>query len=101
MSSLALLEAVFHHVDLVLLTAATGFSLVAARGFRGTPWGRVLGPIPVVAGGFLAATVLLTLPLSTATISPYLAVSWAVAIGAMAWSAVEYWRVMSGRVIAA
>lgn len=35
-------------VQAAMLFAALPLSIVAAYGFRGTPWGRVLSPLPVV-----------------------------------------------------
>jgi hypothetical protein len=35
--------------------AALPLSLIAAYGFRGTPWGRVLAPLPVMELAFAAA----------------------------------------------
>lgn len=39
---------VFTFVQAAILFAALPLSVIAAYGFRGTPWGRVLTPLPVV-----------------------------------------------------
>lgn len=35
-------------LQLVFLVLAFAFAVIAARGYRGTPWGRVLRPLPAV-----------------------------------------------------
>lgn len=41
--------------EVVLLSAALPLSVVAALGFRGSPFGRVTAPIPVVVGCYIVA----------------------------------------------
>lgn len=92
MSAFDLLDAMFLRTNIVLLTLALLFSLVAARGFRGTRWGRVLRPLPVVAGGFLVGMLAASLPIGPGLESLLVGVSWAPAVVAVALSAFEYRR---------
>lgn len=92
MVDLELIEAVFVRLNIVVLTLALVFSIVAVQGFRGTPWGAVLRPLPIVAGGFLASVFISSLPIGTGSTMSLVAFSWAVAIAAMCWAAIEYWR---------
>lgn len=48
------LEQVLSLATVVVLAAAFPLSLVAARGFRGAPFGSVLRPIPVVVAAYIA-----------------------------------------------
>lgn len=79
-------------LTLVATSVAFTLALVAARGFRGTPWGRVLAPLPVV---FAAMTLSTAVSLHPAT-PPHggwlSAGCWALAVAAIAASC---WRFVS------
>lgn len=77
---------------LLATTVASVFSTIAALGFRGTPWGRTLAPLPVV---FVALTVSTTVTIHPAT-PPHggwvASVCWLVAVAAIA---ATCWRFVS------
>ncbi|MFP4188669.1 MAG: hypothetical protein ACOCRA_01290 [Halobacteria archaeon] len=50
-----MLNEVFVLLEVVVLSVALPFSVVAALGFRGSPFGGVTTPIPVVLASYIAA----------------------------------------------
>lgn len=81
---------------LTTLTLAAGFPLavIAARGFSEAPFGRVLRPLPVVFGGFIALNVPTIVGIGTMGLYD-LAVS-TVAVGAAVVAAIEGFLLLGG-----
>jgi len=79
-------------LSLVATSVAFALALVAARGFRGTPWGRVLSPLPVVFGALTLSTAISVHPATPPDGGSLSAACWIVAVAAIA---VSCWRFVS------
>lgn len=90
----ALVE-LFRLGQVVVLSATLPFAIVAARGFRGTPFGRVVRPLVPITGAYLAiAATKLVAPAAVTTASR---VFGTIAVLLMAWTAVQAILLLSGR----
>lgn len=76
-------------VTFVATTVAFVLAVVAAVGFRGTPWGRALAPLPVVFGVMTASTGVTMHPATPADGGRVAVALWTVAVAAIA---VACWR---------
>ncbi|GAA0648508.1 hypothetical protein [Salarchaeum japonicum] len=83
------------HFELVCYTLSTAFSLLAYREYRGTPWGSVVAAVTVFSGTLLAWTFGVQF-LDTLLFS---ALAWFTASLAVAYAAVQYYRIGTGRVV--
>lgn len=83
-------------LQVVLLTVACVFAAIAALGYRGAPWGRVLRPLPFVLGVFVVTAVLAMLPLPDVwvDVATWL---WAVAVVGIAVTVYEFVTLTTGR----
>ncbi len=90
----ALVE-LFRIGQVIVLSAVLPLAVVAARGFRGTPFGRVVLPLIPITGAYLAiAATKLVLPGMAGTASRLLGT---VAVVLMAWVAAQAILLLSGR----
>jgi hypothetical protein len=90
----ALVE-LFRLGQVVVLSAALPLAVVAARGFRGTPFGRVVLPLVPITAAYLAiAATKLVMPDAATTASRLLGT---VAVVLMAWVAAQAILLLSGR----
>lgn len=53
-------------VQILLLAASLPLAVLAYRGYRGTPWGRVLQPLPIMEVCFILYLAILILQVDTA-----------------------------------
>lgn len=81
---------------LTTLTLAAGFPLaiIAARGFDDAPFGRVLRPLPIVFGGYIALNVPNVLGMGT--VGVYDLIVSTVAVGAAVVAAIEGFLLLGG-----
>lgn len=63
---LMIITAIANLVQILLLAASLPLALLAYRGYRGTPWGRVLQPLPVMEVCFILYLAILILEVDTA-----------------------------------
>ncbi len=78
-----------------MLSTTLPLAVVAARGFRGTPFGRVVRPLVPITGAYLAiAATKVVAPAAAATASR---VFGTLAVVLMAWTAVQAILLLSGR----
>ena len=90
----ALVE-LFRLGQVIVLSAALPLSALAARGFRGTPFGRVVLPLVPITAAYLAiAATKLVMPGAAAAASRLLGT---VAVVLMAWVAAQAILLLSGR----
>lgn len=92
------LTQLFTALNLAVLGVAFPLIWVAVRGYRGTPWGRVVAPLPWVAGALLFWAVAALLPLSIWVVGTVAAVSWGVATVGVAVIGVRAYRLFTGEV---
>ncbi|QDX40364.1 hypothetical protein [Salarchaeum sp. JOR-1] len=83
------------HLELVCYTLATVFSLLAYREYRGTPWGSVIAAVAVFSGALLVWA----FGVWFADALLFSALAWFVASLAVAYAAVQYYRIGAGRVV--
>ena len=82
-------------LQVVFLTVGAVFAVVAARGYRGSPWGRVLRPLPVVLALFVVSAGVALLPVAWwADVATYL---WGVAVLGIGVSVYEFLLLTTGR----
>lgn len=82
-------------LQVVFLTVGAVFAVVAARGYRGSPWGRVLRPLPVVLVLFVVSAGVALLPVPWwGDVATYL---WGVAILGIAVAVYEFLLLTTGR----
>lgn len=84
-------------LQIVLLTAMLLFIVVAARGYRGTAWGRVLRPVPVGVAGFLASVGVQVFSGTGLPVHLLSLLAWIPAVGAVALSAYRLVTMVSER----
>jgi hypothetical protein len=90
----ALVE-LFRVGQIIVLSATLPFAIVAARGFRGTPFGRVVRPLVPITVAYLAiATTKLVAPAAATTASRAFGT---LAVVLMAWTAAQAILLLSGR----
>lgn len=81
----------------VVLAMAFPFAVLAARGYRGTPWGRALKPLPVVTAALMlssAANFVLEDPQRAGYAGALL---WGVAGLGIGWSVLQTFVLLTGR----
>jgi len=96
MAALAdLLREVVLHFEIVCYTLSTAFALLAYREYRGTPWGRVIAAVAVF------STVLLAWAFGAQFVDAllYSALAWFIASLAVAYAAVQYYRIGTQQVV--
>ncbi|GGL57027.1 hypothetical protein [Halocalculus aciditolerans] len=74
----------------LLLAGATVLMTVAAWGYAGTPWGRVLEPLPVAIAFFAVTTGLTAIRFDTYVSLPWVPVLWAVPVVCAALAAYRF-----------
>lgn len=84
-------------VNIVLLAAVLPLTIIAFRGFRGSPWGRVLQPLPVIAVGYLTSRCLAILHVDGELVLLTMIVSLGVAVAATALHATRLAFLLTGR----
>lgn len=84
-------------VNLAALAVALPLSVIAAHGYRGTPWGRVLFPLPAVTFAFLVWAMANTVSIPEATVASVAAVTWGIGTVGIVVAAVRAFRVLTGR----
>lgn len=90
----ALVE-LFRLGQVLVLAATLPFAVVAARGFRETPFGRVVRPLVPITAAYLAiAATKLVAPAASTAASRLLGT---VAVALMAWTAIQAVLLLSGR----
>lgn len=92
------LTQLFTALNLAVLGIAVPLIWAAVRGYRGTPWGRVIAPLPWVAGALLLWAVVALLPLSIWVVGTFAAVAWGVATVGAAVIGVRAYRLFTGGV---
>lgn len=92
------LTQLFTALTLAVIGIAVPLSWVAVGGYRDTPWGRVIGPLPWVAGALLLWAVVALLPLSIWVVGTFAALSWGVATVGVAVIGVRAYRLFTGGV---
>lgn len=81
--------------QLLVLSATLPIAVIAARGYRGTPFGRVVLPlVPITVAYLSIAATKLVAPGASADASRLLGT---VAVALMAWTAVQAILLLSGR----
>ena len=89
------LTELFRLGQVIVLSAVLPLAVVAARGFRGTPFGRVVLPLVPITAAYLAiGATKLVMPEAAATASRLLGT---VAVVLMAWAAAQGILLLSGR----
>lgn len=77
-------------VQTAVLVAATVLMAIAARGYAGTPWGRVLRPLPVALLFFAASTGLSAIQFNSYVPVPSTPVLWVVPVACVALAAYRF-----------
>lgn len=81
-------------IQLVLLVLGFLFAGIAARGYRGTAWGRVLRPLPAVLALLAAGAGISLLPSTPANGGIYTTVLLGIALVGIVYATVQFVRVM-------
>ncbi|WP_135827545.1 hypothetical protein [Halorussus halobius] len=81
---------------ILLLAASLPLAILAYRGYRGTPWGRVLQPIPVVEVSFILYLVIVILGIDAPAVHGFAVVAWAVGTLAACLSALRLTLLLRG-----
>ena len=92
------LTQLFTALNLAALGIAVPLIWVAVRGYRGTPWGHVIAPLPWVVGALLGWAVVAVLPLSIWVVGTVAAVTWGVATVGVGVIGVRAYRLFTGQV---
>lgn len=95
MASLPLPLVLLSLVQTIILTAATVLMAIAARGYSGTPWGRVLEPLPIALAFFALTTGLTTIEFGEYAPIPSTSILWLVPVGCVALAAYRFVRLTS------
>lgn len=77
-------------VQTIVLAAATVLMAIAARGYDGTPWGRVLRPLPVALSFFAMSTGLSAIRFGSYVPIPSTPVLWLVPVACVALAAYRF-----------
>lgn len=81
-------------LQLVLLVLGFVFAAIAARGYRGTAWGRVLRPLPAVLALMAAGAGVSLLPSTPAHGGIYTTVLLGLAVVGIVYATLEFVRVL-------
>lgn len=94
---MSVITAVLDLVQVVTLSIGFVLAVIPAIGYRNTPFGSVLLPLPFVALAFLVANGIELLPLSSSIIDPVVAGVTTLGILAIGWTALQMTLVLTER----
>lgn len=92
------LTQLFTGINVAVLGIAFPLVWAAVRGYRGTPWGHVIAPLPWVVGALLLWAVAALLPLSIWVVGTFTAITWGVVTVGVAVTGVRAYRLFTGQV---
>ena len=89
--------ALLRSVQVGALSVAVAFAAIAARGYRGTAWGRVLGPLVPSLAVFVAVIIWGLVGVSSDAVTALATVLWTGAVIGIVLTSVRLARMVSGR----
>ncbi|MDZ7701050.1 MAG: hypothetical protein U5J98_02710 [Halobacteriales archaeon] len=92
------LTQLFTALTVAILGIAVPLVWAAVRGYEGTPWGRVIAPLPWIVGALLLWAIGALLPLSIWVVGTFSAIAWGVSTVAIVVLGVRAFRLFTGRV---